>query len=152
MIDSLHRYRAVQFVGWVCLGLLSWVGNAAEPLRVQIFTTDAQPVQVGDAASDPTLQLQIVHVDALDRLNDTLSTHLPVTPTDAQAQVRARLGTLESSQIDGVRQAATGLADAFQLGVDRIPAIVFDRKAVIYGVTILPAALSRYRVWTGDSH
>ncbi|MCP4040978.1 MAG: DUF1525 domain-containing protein, partial [Gammaproteobacteria bacterium] len=38
-------------------------------------------------------------------------------------------------------------AKAMQYGVDRIPAIVFDGKVVVYGMTNLKAALDHYRTW-----
>ena len=34
-----------------------------------------------------------------------------------------------------------------QYGIDRIPAIVFDSQAVVYGVTDLSAALAHYQAW-----
>jgi integrating conjugative element protein (TIGR03757 family) len=43
--------------------------------------------------------------------------------------------------------AATALAKAMQVGVDRYPAVVFDGEAVVYGVTDLTFALEQYRAW-----
>ena len=46
-----------------------------------------------------------------------------------------------------VQNAAVGLAKAMQYGIDRYPAIVFDGKAVVYGLTDLNSALDHYRTW-----
>ena len=45
------------------------------------------------------------------------------------------------------KNAAFGLAKAVQYGVDRYPAIVFEGRAVVYGVTDLVEALNRYEAW-----
>jgi integrating conjugative element protein (TIGR03757 family) len=45
------------------------------------------------------------------------------------------------------KNAAFGLAKAAQYGVDRYPAIVFDGRAVVYGVTDLVDAVERYETW-----
>ncbi len=46
-----------------------------------------------------------------------------------------------------MKNAALGLAKAKQYGLDRYPAIVFDGRAVVYGVRDLGEALARYRQW-----
>ena len=45
------------------------------------------------------------------------------------------------------KNAAIGLAKAVQYGIDRYPAIVFDGRVVVYGVTDLVEALDRYKAW-----
>ena len=46
-----------------------------------------------------------------------------------------------------VENAAKGLVQAMQYGIDRYPAIVFDGKAVVYGITDVRAATQRYQQW-----
>ena len=46
-----------------------------------------------------------------------------------------------------VKNAAIGLAKAVQYGIDRYPAVVFDGRVVVYGVTDLVEALDRYEAW-----
>jgi integrating conjugative element protein (TIGR03757 family) len=41
----------------------------------------------------------------------------------------------------------SGLVQAMQYGIDRYPAIVFDGKAVVYGITDVRAATQRYQQW-----
>ena len=58
-----------------------------------------------------------------------------------------RLAILNQDEIAALRHTAMGLSTAAQLGVERTPAIVFDKQAVLYGVTDLSEALNRYRAW-----
>ncbi len=44
-----------------------------------------------------------------------------------------------------------GIALASALAIDRAPAIVFDRTAVVYGEVDVEVALGRYRAWLAGS-
>ena len=46
-----------------------------------------------------------------------------------------------------LENAAKGLVQAMQYGIDRYPAIVFDGVAVVYGVTDVIAATQIYQRW-----
>jgi integrating conjugative element protein (TIGR03757 family) len=46
-----------------------------------------------------------------------------------------------------LENAGNGLVQAMHYGIDRTPAIVFDRQAVIYGVTELDDAIEQYAQW-----
>lgn len=58
-----------------------------------------------------------------------------------------RIGQMNEARMERMRRAALGLSRAMQYGVDHYPAIVVDGRAVVYGVTDLEEALSRYRAW-----
>ena len=124
------------------------VACAADPRVIDIFTTSSRPVEVHAVAADPTIELNVVEVDTLERFNAKLSERLPDDPTSAQSEVRKRLAILNKDKVAALRHTAIGLSTAAQLGVDRTPAMVFDKQAVLYGVTDLPEALNRYRAWT----
>lgn len=137
-----------QFARVVAIILAPSFVLAADLRAIDIFTTSARPVATSAVAADPTLALTVAEVDTIDRLNAALSERLPADPASAQIEVRKRLKSLRKDQIAALRKAAIGLATAVQLGVDRTPAIVFDKQAVIYGLTDLTDALNRYRAWT----
>ena len=127
--------------------LVPGVAFAADLRVIDIFTTSSRPVELRAVAADPTVELNVVEVDTIERFNVGLSERLPDDPTSAQAEVQKRLAILNQDEIAALRHTAMGLSTAAQLGVERTPAIVFDKQAVLYGVTDLSEALNRYRAW-----
>jgi len=77
----------------------------------------------------------------------TLSGHPIEANTAAISPVQDRFQHLDRATSDSLRQSAVGLAKAMQYGIDRIPAVVFDGQAVVYGVTDISAALAHYQAW-----
>ena len=86
-------------------------------------------------------------VDGLERFESRLSEGLPADTKAARAEALRRVQQLDDTRMAPAKNAAIGLAKAVQYGVDRYPAIVFDGRAVIYGVTDLVEALDRYDAW-----
>jgi integrating conjugative element protein (TIGR03757 family) len=136
-------------VGLVIIGLLV-VSNpllASEPGRVDVFTVRERPIRGADHFRLKSAVVQIVEIDDLQRFEAALSNGLPGDPDAAKAEALRRIGALNEAQNATAQNAANGLATAHHYGVDRIPAIVFDGSAVIYGVTDLVDAIQRYDAW-----
>ena len=91
--------------------------------------------------------LQQYELDRIRRIETRLSRDLPADPKQAEAIVQDRFQHLDRATSDSLQQSAVGLAKAMQYDIDRIPAIVFDGRAVVYGVTDLSAALAHYQAW-----
>ncbi|MGB5743101.1 MAG: TIGR03757 family integrating conjugative element protein [Sedimenticolaceae bacterium] len=125
-------------------GLPVW---ATEALSVQVFTTDEQPVVGADHERLRAATLTNYAVDGLDRFESTLSDGLPVDPETAKEEALGRIQEIDDAYMAPAKNAAIGLAKAIQYGVDSYPAIVFDERAVVYGVTDLVEALNRYEAW-----
>ena len=134
------------------VALFPWGAMGEAPLRIDIFTTRTQPVTVGTVAANPAVDLRIIEVDAIQRLDAALSERLPDDPASAKHEVLERLASLDQEALGALQKSATGLAKAMQFGVDRTPAVVFAETAVVYGVTDVSAALSRYRDWDAQHH
>ncbi len=123
--------HAVAAIG-ALLAALGRTAYAAEP-AVEVFTTSALPVtNVRDAT--------VYHLDAIALLEQQLSLNLPPDPALAQQRVRQRLAALGPELTSRTRGAATGLARAAQLGLQRAPAVVFDGRWAVYGFTDVDAA------------
>ena len=118
--------------------------------RIEVFTLSDQPIAANTAAISPKMGLQQYELDRIRLLEMRLSRDLPADPKQAKAIVQDRFQHLERATSDSLQQTATGLAKAMQYGIDRIPAIVFDGQAVVYGVTDLSAALAHYQVWQSE--
>lgn len=87
---------------------------------------------------------QLIELDAPARIEAELSKRLPKEPWEAQAQVQRRL------QADAHRrlvQAYQDVAEAWRLGVAKIPAVVVDRRYVVYGETDVTRAVARVEQW-----
>jgi integrating conjugative element protein (TIGR03757 family) len=87
-----------------------------------------------------TQEVRTITLDLPATLETELSTNLPADPSKAQAIVQQRLTPALSARLT---QAHQDVADAWSMGVTRIPAVVIDRKHVIYGETDIQRALER---------
>jgi integrating conjugative element protein (TIGR03757 family) len=138
--------------GWF-LGLLlafsAATAAAADPavserLRLQVFTSAAHPpVGLEELAGVATVELY--PVDAVARLEATLSAGLPDDPEAAKALALERLQALDEATIERLNAGASGLALARQHGLDRFPAVVIDGHAIVYGVMDLRQVVALYR-------
>jgi len=121
--------------------------QVAEPLSIEAFTTPEFPIS-GKGDRRLLGETVTVHlVDGLEQFESALSEGLPNDAEAAKAEALRRIGELNETGIAPPKNAAIGLAKAVEYGVDRYPAIVFEGRAVIYGVTDLVEALDRYDAW-----
>jgi integrating conjugative element protein (TIGR03757 family) len=125
-------------------GLPVW---ATEALSVQVFTTDEQPIVGADHERLRAATLMVYAVEGIERFESGLSEGLPADSKSAKTEALRRIQQLDDAHMAPAKNAAIGLATAIQYGVDRYPAVVFDERAVVYGVTDLVEALDRYEAW-----
>ena len=115
---------------------------------------------------DPTIEvfidssLQIVSgndhktvylIDRIYKLQEELSIDLPADPESAKTLALQRFQRMDTQLSGELENAAKGLVQAMQYGIDRYPAIVFDGQAVVYGLTDIPAATQLYQRWQAES-
>ena len=91
--------------------------------------------------------ITVYYIDRIDRLQQELSKDLPVNPEAAKQTALHRFQRMDNKLSHELENAANGLVQAMQYGIDRYPAIVFDGNAVVYGITDVRAATQRYRKW-----
>lgn len=151
-MTPIHRQRCRTLALCALLGrtLVATLG-AAEPLHIDVITTASRHVRMGRLENDPALQITVTEVDGIARSEEALSAQLPAEPARAQREVLRRLAALPKASVRSMQGAAMGLALASELGIDRTPAIVFDRAAVVYGEVTMEDALRRYRAWALES-
>ena len=138
------RARAVLRLGG--LGLFIAMPVAART-TLDVFTTHATLVEIDTLQDAARVDVSVYTVDDIEHLNEALSINLATEPTVAQANVQDRLAHLDSAQIKSLQQASRGLALAFELGVEKLPAWVFDRQAVVYGARDAARAWQAYQQW-----
>jgi len=120
---------------------------ATESLVIEVFTTSNRPVTLPAPAAHSGIDVSVVEVDTLERFNEGLSKGLPADLGTARPEVERRLAALQRDGMAALQRSAVGLATATQLGVDRVPAIVFNKQAVVYGLTDVAEARRRYEAW-----
>ena len=152
---SKHSF-SVHFVWLVSLVLFADVTFAGQrglnSLRViEVFTSSRYPI-VETKANDAGSQLQgseitVYEIDGIQSIERDLSLSLPVKPQQSKQIALQRIQNLDEKTRSRMQLAAQGLAKVMQYGIDRFPAIVFDGRAVVYGVTDLQVALAHYESW-----
>ena len=118
--------------------LVSLTVSAQQPLKTEVFT-------LSTIAMTNTPGATIYYVDGISQVQNYLSAGLPKDPAAAQVMAKERWGTLGRKGNQRLQNAGVGLGRAVQLGINRAPAIVFDDKAVVYGVTDVAYAAQLYR-------
>ena len=117
---------------------------------IEVFTTSQYPIQENTARRAPNESrghYTRYDIDSISRLQQELSHGLPNDPPRAKQRVLLRFQAMDSTLIQQLENAGKGLAHALAYGIDRIPAVVFDGQAVIYGVTDIDEALAQYNLW-----
>lgn len=128
--DHLSRLRT----GLLSLCLLVWTHSAVG--SVEVFTVASVPVtNAPDTAA-------VVELDAPGRLDTRISQDLPANPSSAKKALQARMQGAEwQATLKRYRSAYTGVARAWMLGVEKLPAVVVDSRYVVYGEPDVGAAL-----------
>lgn len=81
-----------------------------------------------------TAEHRVIVLDEQQRLEAHLTSRLPSDPTRAAATIQAYLASPEGTRLQHeLIQAQQGITDAWSLGVVKIPAVVVDRRYVVYG-------------------
>jgi len=139
------------------VGLCPGPGLAAErpatPQRIDVFVAPHQVERItGQAALErtwPRVRLEVYDLGAPQRLEERLGAGLPSDPAAAQRLLEQRLQAADLEV--QVLAAFGGLLQAARLGLDRLPAVVFEETAIVYGVTDLSEAAKQYARWR-DGH
>jgi integrating conjugative element protein (TIGR03757 family) len=118
--------------------------EVSERLRLQVFTSAAHP-PVGLEALADVATVELYPVDAVARLEESLSAGLPTDPAQAERVALERLQALDEARIEQLKAVASGLALARQHGLDRFPAVVINDDAIVYGVMDLRQVIALYR-------
>lgn len=117
---------------------------------IEVFTTSQYPIQENTARRAPNESrghCTLYDIDSISLLEQELSHGLPNDPPRAKQRVLQRFQSMDSTLVQQLENAGKGLAQAMAYGLDRLPAVVFDGQAVIYGVTDIDEALVRYHQW-----
>ena len=144
MLALSHALLGVALIG---LSLSTGIAQAGEGLTLEVFTAAEFPVSGQDDRRLQGASVTVYTVDGLQQFETGLSQNLPAGAEAAKTEALRRIGELDDIRLSPAKVAATGLAKAVQYGVNRYPAIVVNRTAVLYGVTNLVEAAAHYEAW-----
>jgi integrating conjugative element protein (TIGR03757 family) len=111
---------------------------------VEVFRLSNQPEPAGAVGAT------VYVVDAMHQYMAQLSVGLSRTPAEAAKVAKARVDALTPEQKNALRFASTARIRAAEYGITKTPAIVFDGRAVLYGITDVEQARLRYRNWLAN--
>lgn len=136
MSISCPHWRRPRVWSWTIAPLALLLAASAFAQDVQVFTDSSHPVQTGRGV--PVLLL-----DAPARIEAALSAGLPADPSQAAAVMRQRLTSGGTALQRQLGQAYQGVAQAWGLGITKLPAVVVDGRYVVYGEPDVDRALAR---------
>ena len=122
------------------LAVLSLLSPVALAEQVEVFKLTAQSVRAVPGA-------KVYDVDTLQAITERLSAGLPSAPGIATEMARARFAAMSAADKAALQLAARVVGQAAHYRLEKVPAIVIDRRAVIYGVSDVAQALTIYRRW-----
>ena len=148
--SSVNVAKAQFIISLLLTGTLCASVQASE-IAIETAIEKAPTIEV---FSDSSLQIvsgndhtTVYVIDRINRFQQVLSKDLPTDPEAAKKTVLQRFQRMDRQLSGGLENAANGLLKATQYGIDRYPAIVFDGRAVVYGITDIQTAIQRYRQW-----
>lgn len=119
----------------VCLAL-ALIGVAeARAEEIWVVTDQAHPVKAPAG-------VRIIALDRAARLQADISAQLPSDASRAAMLVRRRLHARGGEFQRTLRDAYQDVTDAWSVGVTKIPAVVVDRRYVVYGESNVARALA----------
>lgn len=115
---------------------LTWtIAASASAANIWVFTDRQHPVKAAP-------WMELFELDAPASLEARLSARLPADPKRAAAIVNRRLQEGGAAFQSRLATAYQGVTDAWSLGIAKLPAVVVDRRYVVYGVPNVNRAIS----------
>ena len=124
------------------LSPLAWAQSAVTTVEVvaNAATYVRAPVQ-----SPPPYVLRIYRLDAMAQISQQLSLRLPMGEEQARAYMLQQQAQIRSRYQAQIVNAAKGMSLAIHYRLDRLPAVVVNRHAVVYGVADVDQAVGLYQ-------
>jgi len=150
--------QLIRYVLPVLGALAPYAGSVAQttqnavgqPSLIEVFNA-ADSHGTGEVALQQAdyreIVIQSYELNGIQLVEAELSYALTANPEQSKRVVLQRVQVLGDQTRARMQRSAIGLVKAVQYGIDRVPAIVFDGQAVLYGVTDLQVALAYYHAW-----
>lgn len=113
----------------------------AQIMTVEVFANAATYVQAPTGTPYP---VRIYRLDAMQQVAEQLSRNLPGNEAEAQAYMLQQEAQIRRRYKDQITHAANGMSLAIHYRLDRLPAVVINKNAVIYGEADIGRAVALY--------
>jgi len=157
-LNSFCRFIRYLLSVFVFLGVYSGASATLPSIstQVEVFTATAdeivnQRVIWSNEHRIENIDLQVYKLNGIQLVEEELSNGLTADPEWSKRKILQHIQILDGHSRMRMQHSAIGLSKAIQYGVDRVPAIVFDGQAVVYGVTDMRAAFARYEAWRKEA-
>lgn len=128
---------------------LRWLICALAACNASFAAADVLAISDATHPLTNSVGARVVLLDAPERLEQKLSEGLPADPRQAAAIMQQRMRSASAQQLGrDLAKAHQDVADAWSLGATKLPAVVVDRRYVVYGqpdVAAAVASIERYR-------
>jgi integrating conjugative element protein (TIGR03757 family) len=136
-LPPIHRpVRRGLWLRWAGILGLAGVSQAAVGVDLIVITDSANPIQA-------TTPARVVELDLPARIEAELAVGLPADPSQAAATVRHRLREGGPRLQRKMAHAYEDVAEAWALGITKLPAVVIDHRYVVYGDPDVTSAVAR---------
>lgn len=134
------RLRPSRAVTASALLLASIAAAGADAAEVKVYTVRSIPVTA-------PAEIPVVHLDDGSAIETQLSADLPADPARAVTVARQRLVDGGARLQRDLAAAYEAIAEAWSLGITTLPAVVVDRRYVVYGDADVARALARIEAY-----
>ena len=119
--------------------------DSRERPTIEVFTTSDRPMAITESARQRLSGITVYQLEGFSDFETYLAQQLPREPAAAETEALRRLQHIDPLRLDAAKDAARGLTLATEYGIDRVPAVVIDGRAVVYGVTDVEIAVAHYQ-------
>ena len=147
------RHRLLISVTVLILSQLLFITVRAQqfkvlPEQIWIFDNDVKPVRYERLAQFHPVKH--FNLDQTKKFEQQFSLGLSGSSNVASQQALQRIQNLTPSQMEQFKQAYSGIVTAWQMGVKKLPAVVFQyqqQQYVVYGQQQASTALQEFQQW-----
>ena len=132
--------RRSNFCVALVLGLCSLAAQAQGVVTVEVFANSAMNIT---APANPPYKLTVYRMDGMQRVEQSINSRLPKTEPEARAWMAQNGERIRRETKAQVINAANGITMAQHYHINRLPAVLINRKVVVYGMTDVGAAIER---------
>lgn len=134
--------RTVLTTALMALVMKSPALAAAPVTTVEVFANSATLVR--PPVQPPAYLLKVFRLDAMAQIGEQISAGLPPTEAAARAYMQQHQAQIKQRYKEQIVNAANGMSLAVHYRLDRLPAVVINRRSVIYGVADVDQAVGLY--------
>lgn len=121
-----------------------WPAAALLGVLASVSSVQAETWAITDSAHPLNVPtgVRLIRLDDQQRLEAQLSRSLPSNPQQATMAAQQLLHSPEGARLlTELARAQQGAADAWSIGITKVPAVVVDRQYVVYGQPDVAAAI-----------